>query len=332
MATKSHIKYLKKQQQRKNEYLERKKKAYLTKNIKEYPVNKECELLEFLYQVLKEQSKNNVKNILTKRYVAVNGLPVTQYNYILYRGDIVQIAKEQLPKVKSETNKHQMISKLNIIYEDDDFIVINKPNGLLTIESDNEKLATAYKTVLEYMAEKDIHARCFQVHRLDKETSGILLFTKKYELKEKLTKRWNSLVLERGYTAIVDGHMPKAKDTIISYLKESSTTLMYDSHNELDGLKSITHYQVIKSNAKYSLLNVLIDTGRKNQIRVAMNDLGHPIIGDDKYGTPTNPIKRLGLHASSLVIKHPENGKVLKFKANIPHEFNRLFSIERQIK
>ncbi len=326
MPTKARIKYLKNKQVRQNEYLEKKKKTYLTKNIKEYPVNKECELLEFLYKILKEQSRNNVKNILTKRYVAVNGLPITQFNYKLYRGDIVQISKEQLEKVnlpKEKVKKPKL--SLNIIYEDNEFLVINKPNGLLSIESDNEKVNTAYKLVLEYMAEKDIHARCFQVHRIDKETSGILLFVKDYELKEKLVKKWNSLVTERGYVAVVEGHMPKPKDTIISYLKETPTNLMYDSHNENDGLKSITHYQVIKENAKYSLLNVLIDTGRKNQIRVAMNDLGHPIIGDDKYGTPSNPIKRLGLHASTLVIKHPENGKILRFKANVPSEFNRLF-------
>ncbi len=326
MPTKARIKYLKNKQQRQNEYLDRKKKNYLIKNIKEYSVNKECELLEFLYQILKDQSRNNVKNILTKRYVAVNGLPITQYNYKLYRGDIVQISKEQLEKVnlpKEKVNKPKL--NLNIIYEDNEFLVINKPNGLLSIESDNEKVNTAYKAVLEYMAEQDIHARCFQVHRIDKETSGVLLFVKNYELKEKLTKRWNSLVIERGYTAIVEGHMPKQKDTIISYLKETTTALMYDSHNENDGLKSITHYQVVKENAKYSLLNVLIDTGRKNQIRVAMNDLGHPIIGDDKYGNPSNPIKRLGLHASTLTIKHPENGKIMCFKANVPSEFNRLF-------
>lgn len=328
MPTKSRIKYLKNKQNRQNEYLEKKKKTYQTANLKEYPVKKETELLEFLYFVLKDQSRNNVKNILSKRYVAVNGCPITQFNYRLVNGDIVQISKQQLEKVdiKKDKKNAPRQSKLDIIYEDDEFIVINKPNGLLSIESDTEKLDTAYKKVLEYVSTKDVHARCFQVHRIDKETSGILVFVKTFELKEALRKKWNSLVLERGYTAIVEGKMPKKQDTITSWLKETTTNLMYDSHTEGDGLKAVTHYNVLRENAKYSLLNVLIDSGRKNQIRVAMYDLGHPIIGDDKYGTPQNPIKRLGLHATTLVLKHPFNGKILKFKANIPSVFNKLFS------
>lgn len=327
MATKSRIKYLKQQQSKKQDYLEKKKKTYLNKNLKEYPVNKETELLEFLYTILKEQSKNNVKSILSKRYVAVNGHLVTQFNYMIYKGDIVQISKEPFDKSIQplKNTPVKKTPKINIIYEDDDFIVINKPHGLLTIESDNEKTETAYKQVLEYTSQQNKNNRCFQVHRIDKETSGLLIFTKSYNLKENLRKNWNTLVLERGYTAVVEGKMPKKQDTIISWLKETDTNLMYDSHTEGDGLKAITNYKVLKENQKYSLLSVTIETGRKNQIRVAMNDLNHPIIGDDKYGKPSNPIKRLGLHATTLVLKHPTKGTTLKFKANIPNEFNKLF-------
>ena len=180
MPNNARKKYIKEQIKRKEEYLEKKKKAYHNQNIKEYSVNKEIELLEFLYQIYHDQSRNNVKTILSKRHVAVNGLPVTQFNYRLYKGDIVQVSKEQYDRsqvVKQEVKKKVNI---NIIYEDDDLLVINKPNGLLTIESDHEKTETAYKLVLEYMSTKNKHARCFQVHRLDKETSGLLLFTKSY--------------------------------------------------------------------------------------------------------------------------------------------------------
>jgi RluA family pseudouridine synthase len=327
MPTKARIKYLKERQHRADEYLEKKKKNYQLKNIKEYQVNKEIELLEFLYSVYKDESRNNVKSILSKRHVAVNGLPVTQYNYMLYRGDVVQVSKEQLEKINTKlpASRTPQKPKINIIYEDKDFIVINKPNGLLTIESDKEKTDTAYKLVLEYMSIKDKHARCFQVHRLDKETSGILLFTKSYELKEMLSKNWNTLVKERGYTCVVEGKMPKKSDTIVSWLKETDTHLMYDSRTEGDGIKAITHYQVLRENQKYSLLNVKIDTGRKNQIRVAMNTIGHPVVGDDKYGKPTNPLKRLGLHATTLVFKHPISKEIYSFKADIPSVFNKLF-------
>ena len=325
MPNNARKKYIKEKIKTKEEYLEKKKKAYHNQNIKEYPVNKEIELLEFLYQIYRDQSRNNVKSILSKRHVAVNGLPVTQFNYMLYKGDIVQVSKEQFDRslvVKQETKKKVNI---NIVYEDNDILVFNKPNGLLTIESDHEKTETAYKLVLEYMSQKDKHARCFQVHRLDKETSGLLLFTKSYELKELLSKNWNSLVKERGYVAVVEGQMPKKEGTIINWLKETDTHLMYDSKKNGDGIKAITNYKVIKESPKYSLLNVIIETGRKNQIRVAMNELGHPIVGDDKYGNPSDPLKRLGLHASTLKFKHPITKEIMSFKADIPAVFKKLF-------
>lgn len=325
MPNNARKKFIKQQIKKKEEYLEKKKKAYHNQNIKEYPVNKEIELLEFLYQIYHDQSRNNVKTILSKRHVAVNGLPVTQFNYKLFKGDIIQVSKEQYDR--NQVAKQEVRRKVNIsiVYEDNDILVINKPNGLLTIESDKEKSDTAYKLVLEYMSQKDKHARCFQVHRLDKETSGLLLFTKSYELKELLSKNWNTLVKERGYVAVVEGKMPKKEGTIISWLKETDTHIMYDSHKEGDGVKAITNYKVTKESLKYSLLNITIETGRKNQIRVAMSDLGHPIVGDDKYGKPSDPLKRLGLHASTLKFKHPITKEIMSFKADIPAVFKKLF-------
>lgn len=325
MPNNARKKYIKEQIKKQAEYKEKKKKAYHNQNIKEYPVNKEIELLEFLYQIFRDQSRNNVKSILSKRHVAVNGLPVTQFNYMLYKGDVVQVSKEQFDRTEVKKVEKKPRVKINIVYEDNDILVINKPNGLLTIESDHEKTDTAYKLVLEYMSQKDKHARCFQVHRLDKETSGLLLFTKTYELKELLSKNWNTLVKERGYVAVVEGKMPKKEDQIINWLKETDTHLMYNSNKNGDGLKAITNYKVVKETQKYSLLNVTIETGRKNQIRVAMADLGHPVVGDDKYGTPSDPLKRLGLHAATLKFKHPITKEIMYFKAETPAIFKKLF-------
>ena len=325
MPNNARKKYIKEQIKKQAEYKEKKKKAYHNQNIKEYPVNKEIELLEFLYQIFRDQSRNNVKSILSKRHVAVNGLPVTQFNYMLYKGDIVQVSKEQFDRTEVKKVEKKPRVKINIVYEDNDILVINKPNGLLTIESDHEKTDTAYKLVLEYMSQKDKHARCFQVHRLDKETSGLLLFTKTYELKELLSKNWNTLVKERGYVAVVEGKMPKKEDQIVNWLKETDTHLMYNSNKNGDGLKAITNYKVVKETQKYSLLNVTIETGRKNQIRVAMADLGHPVVGDDKYGTPSDPLKRLGLHAATLKFKHPITKEIMYFKAETPAIFKKLF-------
>jgi RluA family pseudouridine synthase len=244
---------------------------------------------------------------------------------MLYKGDIVQVSKEQFDRTEVKKVEKKPRVKINIVYEDNDILVINKPNGLLTIESDHEKTDTAYKLVLEYMSQKDKHARCFQVHRLDKETSGLLLFTKTYELKELLSKNWNTLVKERGYVAVVEGKMPKKEDQIINWLKETDTHLMYNSNKNGDGLKAITNYKVVKETQKYSLLNVTIETGRKNQIRVAMADLGHPVVGDDKYGTPSDPLKRLGLHAATLKFKHPITKEIMYFKAETPAIFKKIF-------
>ena len=227
-----------------------------------------------------------------------------------------------LEKMAKKVEKQSL--KLEIIYEDKDFIAINKPSGMLSIESDKEKVATAYKEVLKYLQEKDKTARCFQVHRIDKNTSGVLLFVKDYKLKEKLKKDWNKLVKLREYIALVDGKVKEKEGTIRSYLQKAETTLMYSTKNK-KGELAITHYKVLKENDKYSLLLVNIDSGKKNQIRVAMNDMGNTIVGDDKYGAPTNPISRLGLHASKLVIVNPDNNKEYEFKASMPKEFENVF-------
>ena len=325
MSKQSKKKYFEDRKNKHDEYMQKKRYLMQMANIKEYNVNKEIELFEFLLTTLSKESRNNVKAILSKKCVAVNGLVCSQYNYKLYRGDVVMVSPkpiiglEKMKKQKETVKKH-----LDIIYEDDDFIAINKPSGLLSVESDKEKVDTAYKQVLEYLQSKNKTARCFQVHRIDKNTSGVLLFTKDYKLNEVLKKDWNKLVSLREYVAVIDGTLEEKSGSIKSYLMKAETNLMYTSKSK-KGELAITHYKVMKENDKYSLLLVNIDSGKKNQIRVAMNDMGHPIIGDDKYGSPTNPINRLGLHASKLVLKNPMNDKIYEFKASIPKDFDKLF-------
>ena len=325
MSKQSKKRYIEEKKNRHDEYMQKKRYLIQMANIKEYNVNKEIMLFDFLLETLKNESRNNVKAIMTKKCVAVNGLVCSQYNYNLYKGDVVMISPKPfvgLENMKKQVNKQQ--SKLDIIYEDDDFIVINKPSGLLSIESDKEKVDTAYKEVLQYLQSKDKTARCFQVHRIDKNTSGVLLFAKDFKLKEILRKEWNDLVSLREYIALVDGMLEEKEGTIKSYLMKAENTLMFSSKDKRGEL-AITHYKVMKDNSKYSLLLVNIDSGKKNQIRVAMNDMNHPIVGDDKYGEATNPINRLGLHASRLIIKNPKNNKTYEFKAPMPKEFNKVF-------
>ncbi len=290
------------------------------KDIKEYPVNEPCELLTFLLKTFSSQSRNSVKSLLSSHRVSVNGAPVTQFNFQLTPKDVVIITKNPIKK--------KIRHNLPIIFENDELIVINKPSKLLSVPSDNEKGSTAFRMVNDYLQQKDKHNRAYIVHRIDEDTSGVLMFAKKEKIAHLLTDKdnWNQLVTKRGYYAVVEGVMEKPSGTIKSYLKKNAQNMMYSSKKAGDGQLAITHYKVIKSNDKYSLLDVDIDSGRKNQIRVHMGDLGHYIIGDDKYGQPSNPIKRLGLHAYCLELKHPVTGKKLSFKAPMPKEFNELFN------
>ena len=294
------------------------KKNY--QNLKQFKVKKECELLEFLLETFSNQSRNSVKSLLSSHRVSVDGAPTSQFNFKLYPEDTVIISNAPI--------RRKTRSNLPIIYEDDDIIVINKPSGLLSIASDNEKNSTAYRMLSDYVQQKDKHNRIFVVHRLDEDTSGVLMVAKNVKIQQALQNNWNDIVKKRGYYAIVEGVMEKKSDTIKSYLKKNSQNLMYSSKKAGDGQLAITHYKVIKGNDKYTLLDVNIDTGRKNQIRVHLGEKGHHIIGDDKYGEPANPIKRLGLHAYELDLIHPFTGKLVKFKAPMPKIFDELFDKE----
>ena len=287
------------------------------KNIREFTVRSQCELLEFLLTTLKDQSRNSVKSLLTNHRIAVNGAPVSQYNLKLFPKDTVIISKSPIRR-KTRTN-------LPIIFENDEIIVINKPSGLLSVASDTEKGSTAYRMLSDYVQQKDKHNRVFVVHRLDEDTSGVFMIAKNPQIQKALQDNWNDIVSKRGYYAIVEGKMPNKTGTIKSYLKKNAQNMMYSSKKPGDGQLAITHYKVMKESADYSLLDVNIDTGRKNQIRVHLGESGHYIIGDDKYGEPSNPLKRLGLHAYALELTHPITKKKMKFTAPRPAEFDKLF-------
>lgn len=285
---------------------------------KQYVVNEETTLLEFLLTSIKGQSRNAIKGLLAHHLVSVNGAMVSQFDFPLSKEDVVILTNRPIH------NQHKK-NDLNIVFENDELIVIDKPSGLLTVASDKEKGRTAFRMVSDYLMSKNKKERPYIVHRIDEDTSGILMMVKNPELKEAFQSRWNDLVSDRGYYAIVDGNLKEKRGTIKSYLKLNNLNLMYSSNDKVHGKLSITHYRVLKENEDYSLLDVHIDSGRKNQIRVHMGDLHHNIIGDDKYGHPSNPLKRLGLHAYRLTIKHPITNKNLEFESKMPKEFLSLF-------
>lgn len=213
-------------------------------------------------------------------------------------------------------------NKLDIIYEDKDFLVVNKPAGLLTVSTDKEKEKTLFHRVYMYVKKNNKNNKIFIVHRLDKDTSGIVLFSKNESLKIKLQNDWDKLA-KRDYVAIVHGNIDTKNGTITSWLKETKTLITYSSDKPNGGKKAITYYRVINNYKEYCLLEISLRTGRKNQIRVHMKDIAHPILGDDKYGKKDN-FKRMYLHAYKLEIKHPSNNRQFIFEADIPRDFIKL--------
>lgn len=295
-----------------------------------YKVNRSDELLEFLLRKC-NTSRNNVKSLLVRKQVLVNGRVVTQYNFPLAKDDEVKLARKPVkdgvvavaPKTKQERAVRKPRVALKIIYEDEDFLAIDKPCGLLSVESDKET-ECAYGYVLDYLQQGGVNARPYVLHRIDKETSGVLLFAKNPKIHSMLKMKWNEQVQTREYYAVAEGVFTEKSGTVTSFLKENVNNVMY-STNDPTGQKAITHYEVVKENAQYSLLRVRIDTGRKNQIRVHMKDLGHSIVGDEKYGYTKNPLSRLGLHASGLSFIHPVSKEVITLRAAVPSAFWTLF-------
>ena len=278
--------------------------------MNKYQVKKDILLMDFL---LNYYNKKNVKNLLKYKLVIVNENVISQFDFPLKIGDVVIVNKK-------EDNKHN----LEIIYEDKELIVINKPSGLLSISGGNEKEKTAYHLVGEYLKSKNKKAKVFVIHRLDKDTSGVLMFAKNEKIKNKLQNNWNKIVYKRGYLAIIEGRLKEKSGTIKNYLDESKTHMVYITNNK-KGKLAITNFRVLKETKYNSLVEIFLDTGRKNQIRVHMQSLGHSIIGDKKYGATTNPIKRMALHSHVFAFIHPDTKKKMIFEAKYPEEFKKIF-------
>lgn len=280
-----------------------------------FTVSDEAELLPFLLENMKKNSRNSVKSMLTRGQVSVNGRTVTKHNHQLLPGQKVEILAN-----KAALNESKLTG-LSIIYEDDAIIVIDKEASLLSMAAKDKNERTAFSEVSAYVRRQDPRQRVFIVHRLDRDTSGVLLFAKSEHVKMALQEHWDEVVKERNYTALVEGDVRKDSGTIKSWLKETRTYKVYSNPTDNGGQLAITHYKKIRSNRQYSLLEVMLETGRKNQIRVHMEEIGHPVVGDKKYGSTVNPIKRLGLHATALAIVHPITNEVMKFESQIPSSF-----------
>lgn len=276
-------------------------------------VDKSAELLPFLVEKMSGKNRDNVKALLRNKLVLVDGKTQSHAKFALQAGQKITIGKKE--------EKLPVIPGLNIRHEDKHIIVVEKPAGMLTISTEREKTRTLFRYLSQYLKQSDPNAKVFVVHRLDRETSGLLVFAKDEQSKFRLQKNWNENVIERTYVAVVEGRVAEKKKTIESYLKESKALIVHSSKNETYGQQAITHYEVLEQRSNSALMQINLETGRKNQIRVHMQEIGHPIFGDKKYGSKVPMIGRIALHAKTLVFKHPTTQAIMSFDTKIPKEF-----------
>ena len=286
----------------------------------DYVVKEPTELMLFLSAMMPQASRTKIKSLLSKRIVYVDNTITTQYNFLLKPGMKVRISRNK--------NVHEFHSRLlKIIYEDAYLIVIDKNEGLLSVNTERQKERTAVTILNEYVRQSGRQNRVYIVHRLDRDTSGLMMFAKDEKTQHTLRDNWHQIVFDRQYVAVVNGEVERSEGVVRSWLTDR-TLYVYSSPTDDGGKESITHYRVIKRKNGYSLLELNLETGRKNQIRVHMQDLGHPIVGDGRYGfeEAPNPLGRLALHAFKLCFYHPVTGEVMRFETPYPPAFKALFN------
>lgn len=295
-------------------------------------VKQPASLMDFLLSKMGGMTRNSVKIMLGHRQVSVNGVVETRYDFPLKEADQVVLTTGMVAKELTHP-------KLKIIYEDDDLIVVEKKQGLLTVATHPESREVTCMSILKhYVKQRHPRANVYVVHRLDRETSGLLVFAKSYELQQYMREYWRQLVTKRTYVAIAQGEFENKEGRIQTWLTEDeSTCMVYSSPVDDGGKLAVTNYKVINQvtlpidktkgeERTYSLVELNLETGRKNQIRVHLTSIGHPLIGDRKYGISENiPIDRLALHARVLEFIHPITEQTVHFETTIPREFTRIF-------
>lgn len=288
------------------------RRKYITLSVRE-----PMPLMEFLMKEMSGISRNRVKDLLAGHAIMVDRQLVTRYDFPLEVGQTVLVSRHK--RSTELRNKY-----VKIIYEDKDIIVIEKSEGILSMASAPGQYCV--KTILdEYFRGRHFPCTAHVVHRLDRDTSGLMIYAKSLEARKILEENWHNIVFDRRYVAVLCGEMKQEGGTVHSWLKDNKAYVTYSSPVDNGGKEAITHYRRIATNRHYTLAEMRLETGRKNQIRVHMKDLGYPVAGDDKYGNGQNPLHRLALHAFRLYFYHPRTGEPMKFETPHPTPFTRLF-------
>jgi 23S rRNA pseudouridine1911/1915/1917 synthase len=284
-----------------------------------HTVEHPAELLAFLLVCHHEAKKTKVRQWLKHGSVHVNGQPVTRFNHLLKIGDLVSI------RARDEMHAESLLPRgMEVVFEDSSLIVIEKPENLLSMASDSERQKTAYACLTDYVRRGNPRSpeRVWIVHRLDRETSGLMVFARTEAAKRTLQEDWQET--EKRYLAVVEGKPPADHGVLKSHLDESGPFKVFSAPDSERTRHAVTHYRVIRKTMNGALIELNLETGRRNQIRVHLADAGCPVIGDQKYEARTNPVGRLGLHASFLQFRHPLTGDVLTFESTLPAVLSRL--------
>ena len=286
---------------------------------KPHTVREPAELLAHLFVIWPEIKKTTIRTWLKFQAVTVNGRPVSQFNHSLVPGDVVAVRTDRYAAPKTS-----LPGGIKILHEDAAVIVIVKPENLLSIASEAEQERTAYFQLTDYLRynKPNSRERVWIVHRLDRETSGLMIFAKTPEAKEFLQNGWEKTT--KRYEAVVEGHLPNNSGTFESDLDETNPFKVYSATPSEATRHAVTHYRVIKRSQWRSLVELTLETGRRHQIRVHLSEAGCPIVGDEKYGSKSDPAKRLGLHSCFLEFLHPETGCEMQFSSPLPKDLDRL--------
>jgi 23S rRNA pseudouridine1911/1915/1917 synthase len=283
-------------------------------NIQKFKLDKDSTLIEAVTAILSDHTATKIKSMLRHDQFAVNGSPSSQFNRPVKSGDELEINFD-----------HSFIvfknPRIRLVYEDDDIMIVDKGYGILSTGTEHVKEGTVFSIMRSYVKHNNHAAHIFIVHRLDRDTSGLMIIAKTEVAQQALLNNWSNMIIDRKYVAVVEGVMEKDADVVKSYLTENNQFEVYSTNDPSAGKLATTSYRTIKRGSDFSLIELALKVGHKNQIRVHMKDIGHPVSGDRKYGAQPNAIHRLALHASTLHFVHPVTRKEMNFETPIPPSF-----------
>lgn len=289
-----------------------------TDNVAKLTIKEDGTLLATAAALLPDHKTTKLKSMLKHNQLAVNGVPTRQFDLAVHAGDKLWVNFNRSFQVFSHP-------RIKLVYEDNDIIVVDKGYGVLSTAAGKPSDDTVYNIIKKYARGFSDKANVYVVHRLDRDTSGLMLLTRTKQARDKLISNWNNMVIERKYVAVVEGNVAQPEGTVKSFLAENPDTFeMYSTDDKKVGRLAVTKYRLLKQGNRFAMVELEIKTGRKNQLRVHMQDMGNPVSGDRKYGGHPSPINRIALHATVLSFVHPITGKMVTFNSPVPDNFKKM--------